>query len=131
MITETTAKALGLITAGKRLVHHAGGKGDFQTYLVNFFLPNQVAIIGVLVSECPDMQGCGAIIGMDIIMGGDMSITNHNGETWFTFRWPSFGSIDYVADINKAKKAALASVGRNEPCPCGSGKKYKKCHGSD
>lgn len=20
-------------------------------------------------------------------------------------------------------------VGRNEPCPCGSGKKYKKCHG--
>jgi hypothetical protein len=23
-----------------------------------------------------------------------------------------------------------AKVGRNEPCPCGSGKKYKKCHGS-
>jgi uncharacterized protein YecA (UPF0149 family) len=22
-----------------------------------------------------------------------------------------------------------AKVGRNEPCPCGSGKKYKKCHG--
>jgi hypothetical protein len=21
-------------------------------------------------------------------------------------------------------------VGRNDPCPCGSGKKYKKCHGS-
>ncbi len=20
--------------------------------------------------------------------------------------------------------------GRNEPCPCGSGKKFKKCHGS-
>jgi len=25
--------------------------------------------------------------------------------------------------VNKNK------VGRNEPCPCGSGKKYKKCHG--
>ena len=24
---------------------------------------------------------------------------------------------------------AAAKVGRNEPCPCGSGKKYKKCHG--
>ncbi|MEJ7597062.1 MAG: SEC-C metal-binding domain-containing protein [Kofleriaceae bacterium] len=24
---------------------------------------------------------------------------------------------------------ADAKVGRNEPCPCGSGKKYKKCHG--
>jgi preprotein translocase subunit SecA len=22
-------------------------------------------------------------------------------------------------------------VGRNDPCPCGSGKKYKKCHGID
>ena len=20
-------------------------------------------------------------------------------------------------------------IGRNAPCPCGSGKKYKKCHG--
>ena len=25
--------------------------------------------------------------------------------------------------------AAVPEVGRNEPCPCGSGKKYKKCHG--
>jgi preprotein translocase subunit SecA len=23
----------------------------------------------------------------------------------------------------------VAKVGRNEPCPCGSGKKYKVCHG--
>jgi preprotein translocase subunit SecA len=23
----------------------------------------------------------------------------------------------------------VAAVGRNEPCPCGSGKKYKFCHG--
>jgi preprotein translocase subunit SecA len=26
---------------------------------------------------------------------------------------------------------AEAKVGRNELCPCGSGKKYKKCHGAD
>jgi preprotein translocase subunit SecA len=25
--------------------------------------------------------------------------------------------------------AAVPEVGRNDPCPCGSGKKYKKCHG--
>jgi preprotein translocase subunit SecA len=23
----------------------------------------------------------------------------------------------------------VPEVGRNDPCPCGSGKKYKKCHG--
>lgn len=28
------------------------------------------------------------------------------------------------ANLNSKKK-----IGRNEPCPCGSGKKYKKCHG--
>jgi uncharacterized protein YchJ len=26
--------------------------------------------------------------------------------------------------------APVPTVGRNEPCPCGSGKKYKKCHGA-
>jgi len=25
--------------------------------------------------------------------------------------------------------ATVPEVGRNDPCPCGSGKKYKKCHG--
>jgi preprotein translocase subunit SecA len=30
----------------------------------------------------------------------------------------------------KAQPAAAPRVGRNDPCPCGSGKKYKKCHGA-
>ena len=29
-----------------------------------------------------------------------------------------------------AAPASGPKVGRNEPCPCGSGKKYKKCHGA-
>jgi len=28
-----------------------------------------------------------------------------------------------------ASAAAMPKVGRNDPCPCGSGKKYKHCHG--
>ena len=28
-----------------------------------------------------------------------------------------------------AKVSEKAEVGRNDACPCGSGKKYKKCHG--
>ncbi|MBI5158045.1 MAG: preprotein translocase subunit SecA, partial [Acidimicrobiia bacterium] len=30
----------------------------------------------------------------------------------------------------KRQASADGKVGRNEPCPCGSGKKYKKCHGA-
>ncbi len=29
-----------------------------------------------------------------------------------------------------AKQAVSDKVGRNDPCPCGSGKKYKRCHGA-
>jgi preprotein translocase subunit SecA len=29
-----------------------------------------------------------------------------------------------------AKTSSKNSVGRNDPCPCGSGKKYKRCHGA-
>jgi SEC-C motif-containing protein len=29
-----------------------------------------------------------------------------------------------------APAKVAATPGRNEPCPCGSGKKYKKCHGA-
>ena len=31
----------------------------------------------------------------------------------------------------KDKDDPFANVGRNDPCPCGSGKKYKKCHGAN
>ena len=39
-----------------------------------------------------------------------------------------------ISDLERAlsppepARAAL-KVGRNDPCPCGSGKKYKRCHG--
>jgi len=32
-------------------------------------------------------------------------------------------NADNIIKLNKEKK----KVGRNDPCPCGSGKKYKKC----
>ncbi|GAC1687911.1 MAG: preprotein translocase subunit SecA [Ktedonobacteraceae bacterium] len=29
-----------------------------------------------------------------------------------------------------ARPTSIGRIGRNDPCPCGSGKKYKKCHGA-
>jgi hypothetical protein len=31
-------------------------------------------------------------------------------------------------DFHRFTKAEVEGVGRNDPCPCGCGKKYKKCH---
>ncbi|MFQ5528786.1 MAG: SEC-C metal-binding domain-containing protein, partial [Gemmatimonadota bacterium] len=36
-----------------------------------------------------------------------------------------------VAGAVASREPAYAEVGRNDPCPCGSGKKFKKCHGSN
>lgn len=34
------------------------------------------------------------------------------------------------ARIRPIERPNTASVGRNDPCPCGSGFKYKRCHGN-
>lgn len=42
---------------------------------------------------------------------------------------PESSSVD-SSSKKTGKKSTDEKVGRNDPCPCGSGKKYKKCHGS-
>jgi preprotein translocase subunit SecA len=39
------------------------------------------------------------------------------------------GLLGGAAALAAAQAAAMPRVGRNDPCPCGSGKKYKQCHG--
>ena len=43
------------------------------------------------------------------------------------------GNAQHVSSEGEGKKKPIVKandIGRNEPCPCGSGKKYKKCHGA-
>jgi preprotein translocase subunit SecA len=43
---------------------------------------------------------------------------------------PAFaGNGTAVADRDPNDPTTWGKVGRNDPCPCGSGKKYKHCHG--
>lgn len=39
------------------------------------------------------------------------------------------GAAHVFADNSAPSSSPIVAVGRNEPCPCGSGKKYKHCHG--
>lgn len=36
------------------------------------------------------------------------------------------GGDDSIRQVKREEP----KIGRNDPCPCGSGKKYKKCHGA-
>jgi hypothetical protein len=35
-----------------------------------------------------------------------------------------------LSDLAVPEGALTANVGRNDPCPCGSGQKFKRCHGA-
>jgi preprotein translocase subunit SecA len=52
-------------------------------------------------------------------------------STSMTFTGPNQGAAAAGEEDGKVKTVVRdqPKVGRNEPCPCGSGKKYKKCHG--
>jgi preprotein translocase subunit SecA len=41
---------------------------------------------------------------------------------------PNFGGGE--KENKKVKVSDISKIGRNDPCPCGSGKKYKKCCGA-
>lgn len=50
-------------------------------------------------------------------------------------QWEGIFSEEKRREIKKAFQDSKTvrnevKVGRNDPCPCGSGKKYKKCHGA-
>jgi len=81
------------------------------------------------------------LIGMDIISNSDFAVTNRDGKTTFSFAMPSISRIDFSERLKdtkitnrgiispKGQLSTVPKVGRNVPCPCGSGKKYKNCHG--
>jgi preprotein translocase subunit SecA len=41
----------------------------------------------------------------------------------------NFATTSADSEAGHQVKRDASKVGRNDPCPCGSGKKYKKCHG--
>ena len=134
VITQRVAQSLGLKQTGVALVHHAAGQSFKPKYIVNIMLPNNVGIPFVEVTE-GDLMGEDVLIGMDIITKGDFAITNVGGKTTFSFRIPSVETIDYCNQNNQPATQANTPIvkpkspGRNDPCPCGSGKKYKHCCG--
>lgn len=133
VITRKVIDECGLKPIGMTRVHHCGGTSDREIYLVNIILRNNVGVSHVRVTEA-ELQGADVLIGMDIISQGDFAITNKDGKTTFSFRMPSIECIDF--NEQKPSTSSQPQIlefphkpNRNAPCPCGSGKKYKKCHG--
>lgn len=55
-------------------------------------------------------------------------------KEWNFFRTSTLRQFEdritrFVPPVRPSKPTRTDKIGRNDPCPCGSGKKYKKCHG--
>lgn len=128
VITEKVVKELDLKPTGMVKVSTASGETIANTYIVNIWLPNKVVFYDLKVTEGNIQGETEVLIGMDIISNGDFAVTNHDGKTVFSFRFPSAECIDFVKKIRQQSMLkAINKIGRNDPCPCGSGKKYKHC----
>lgn len=131
VITRKVAEECNLKPISMAVVHTAAGQKTSPVYIINVGLPNKVGFTHVHVTEGIIADNVDVLIGMDIISQGDFVITNKDNKTTFSFRCPSIERIDFVKQAKEAQPYnASAKVGRNDPCPCGSGKKYKKCHGT-
>ena len=131
VITQRVVDDCQLKPTGVTTVNHAQGSSLTETYLVGIMLPNRLVFPQLRVTKGDLVGDPDVLIGMDVIGSGDFAVTNLGNKTVFSFRAPSAERIDFVEVIedNKSKSKAYPNTGRNRPCPCGSGKKYKRCHG--
>lgn len=93
---------------------------------------------------------CGTCEFLQYCLGDCMKHRNEGSRTpsWLCSGWKRFFAhslpvfedlaVSVLREREQATRAsapvqpakAIPRVGRNDPCPCGSGKKYKRCHGS-
>ena len=128
-ITSRAARKIGAIPCRIKNVVGVHGAKQAQPYNIDLLLPSNVFIPDVIASEMSDEANFDVLVGMEVLNRGDFCVTNYQGKTVFTFRVPSLEVMDYTLKTPKGFHWANPKVGRNDPCPCGSGKKYKKCCG--
>lgn len=118
-----------------------GGIYDSKEYMAGLILPNSVMIPSTSLYGIEDASDFDMLIGMDIITLGEFLISIEGEDMFFSFQIPSFGGM-YLDDIQSANLQngrqfirsqtyyrTAQKIGPNALCPCGSGQKYKRCHG--
>lgn len=120
VITTNIVNKLNLVPTGMTNVITANGPALQNTYIVEIVLPNGLVVKDVTVTEIPGLSsGCEVLIGMDIIVLGDFSITNYKGTTCMSFRIPSMHEIDYVKNlgVKVTPKIQAGQSGSNRSLP--------------
>jgi len=109
VITQAVVDKCKLAPTGMTRVYGVHGPEVTETYLVNIYLPNNVLFPNAHVIKAKEIRGADMLIGIDVINTGDFAVTNFNGRTKFSFRFPSLAHIDFVKRHNKAQKRKPSS----------------------
>jgi uncharacterized protein len=72
-------------------------------------------------------QGLIAAEGAKVLSGNALRVIQHSIITLHTHRRATYQPLSFADQPNPFAHAP--KIGRNDPCPCGSGKKYKRCCG--
>lgn len=82
---------------------------------------------GAQAKDCPELTLWRFQIYGGVEFGGDPSVPGPSSlAVAVTGPLATIQNLFYTTFSNDGNSP---KVGRNDPCPCGSGKKYKKCHG--
>lgn len=135
VITQSLARKLNLQPISRVITNGVHGPKEVNVYYIRLTLNNEKVSVNMKATECSELSGdssIGLLIGMDLIALGDFAITNYQGKTVMSFRIPSIQCIDFVQGMRHSQPVVSDKLpGRNDPCPCGSGKKYKHCCGKN
>jgi len=97
---------------------------------------DEVDLVQFALDERLRLHGLGPVFEAERALEHDHDGHGHEGHDHGDHAGHTHEVHDHAAHPRNGTSAAAAAAapadkpGRNDPCPCGSGKKYKKCHGA-
>ena len=98
VISEAVVLACALKPVGMVRAQTTAGTVNCEVYVVNLTIDHKVAFPWVHVTKGYLGPDTGVLIGMDLITLGDFALTNRDGQTCFSFRYPAHDWIDFTQD---------------------------------
>lgn len=129
-VSTELATELALISVGITDTETAGGTNEkIKVYVADLSMwdgrvrfPKHKLFTANLTKQ----PGVEMLIGMDILIAGDLALTNQNGRTTVSFRVPSMTRIDFVSTANTINRFADMQAKRQANRAKGQKKKKRR-----
>ncbi|MCL4485741.1 MAG: preprotein translocase subunit SecA [Nitrospirae bacterium] len=128
-------EGIGLRGYGQKdpLVEYKREGFDLFESFVGEVRENVIQILGTVreATEPEVIESPPPLESLDYSYPDEMGVPVWENEPSTHSLWGGIPVGEAVAREEMSPPRKEQKIGRNDPCPCGSGKKYKKCHGAD